>query len=179
MKKDLLILFAVVLALAVLIGGSEFQSVEEYYLVHIDDIEEDSETVFISIDCTDVLRHMDDLDLALREEGYIPADGMILAPTEYVLRPGDTVFDLLKRTCRHNKIQMEYQGADKNAFGTVYVQGIGYLYEFSCGPQSGWIFTVNGEFPDRGCSDYKLSDGDKVEWKYSCSLDSVFSMNDE
>ena len=74
---------------------------------------------------------------------------------------------------------MEYQGADKNAFGTVYVQGIGYLYEFSCGPQSGWIFTVNGEFPDRGSSDYKLSDGDQVEWKYSCSLDSVFSMNDK
>ena len=72
MKKDLLILFAVVLALAVLIGGSEFQSVEEYYLVHIDDIEEDSETVFISIDCADVLRHWEDLDPALQAEGVIP-----------------------------------------------------------------------------------------------------------
>ena len=160
MKKDILIVFAVILALAVLIGGSDFQSVEEYYLVHIDDITPESETVFISIDCTDVLRHMDKLDKALNDE--IPADGMILPRTEYVLRPGDTVFDLLKRTVRHNDIQMEYQGADRNAFGTVYVQGIGYLYEFSCGAESGWVYLVNGEFPDKGCSDYELSDGEEV-----------------
>ena len=169
MKKDILIVFAVILALAVLIGGSNFQSVEEYYLVHIDDITPESETVFISIDCTDVLRHKDKLDKALTNE--IPADGMILPRTEYVLRPGDTVFDLLKRTVRHNAIQMEYQGADQNAFGSVYVQGIGFLYEFSCGPQSGWTFTVNGVLPDRGCSVCKLADGDVVEWNYSCTLE--------
>ena len=169
MKKDILIVFAVVLALAVLIGGSEFQSVDEYYLVHIDDIEEDSETVFISISCADVLNHMDDLDPALVNE--IPPDGIILPRTEYVLRPGDTVFDLLRRTVRHNAIQMEYQGADQNAFGSVYVQGIGFLYEFSCGPQSGWTFTVNGVLPDHGCSTYKLADGDIVEWNYSCTLE--------
>lgn len=172
MKKDILIVFAVILALAVLIGGSDFQSVEEYYLVHIDDITPESETVFISIDCTDVLRHKDKLDKALNDE--IPADGMILQRTEYVLRPGDTAFDLLKRTVRHNAIQMEYQGADRNAFGTVYVQGIGYLYEFSCGAESGWVYLVNGEFPDKGCSDYELKDGDEVLWYYSCERDSVF-----
>ena len=172
MKKDILIVFAVILALAVLIGGSNFQSVEEYYLVHIDDITPESETVFISIDCTDVLRHMEKLDKALTDE--IPADGMILPRTEYVLRPGDTAFDLLKRTARHNAIQMEYQGADRNAFGSVYVQGIGYLYEFSCGAESGWVYLVNGEFPDKGCSDYELSDGDEVLWYYSCERDSMF-----
>ena len=172
MKKDILIIFAVILALAVLIGGSEFQSVDEYYLVHIDDITPESETVFITIDCSDVLRHMDQLDKALKDE--IPPDGMILSRTEYVLRPGDTAFDLLKRTVRHNAIQMEYQGADRNAFGSVYVQGIGYLYEFSCGPESGWVYLVNGEFPDKGCSNYKLSDGDEVVWYYSCERDSMF-----
>lgn len=175
MKKDLLIVFAVVLALAVLIGGSEFQTVEEYYLIHIDDIKEDSETVWIEINCADVLDHTDKLDPALKKSGVLPADGVILPPTEYVLRPGDTVFDLLKRTVRHNQIQMEYQGADKNAFGSVYVQGIGYLYEFSCGAQSGWMFTVNGAFPDKGCSACELSDGDRVCWVYSCELDEAFA----
>ena len=173
MKKDLLIVFAVILALAVLIGGSEFQTVEEYYQIHIDDIQEDSETVFIEIECRDVLRHWDDLDAALKAPGVLPENGELLAPTEYVLRPGDTVFDLLKRTVRHNQIQMEFQGADKNAFGSVYVQGIGYLYEFSCGPQSGWVFYVNGTFPDRGCSAYELHDGDRVTWHYSCALDEM------
>ena len=166
MKKDILIIFAVILALAVLIGGSNFQSVEEYYLVHIDDITPESETVFISIDCSDVLNHLDRLDKALLDE--IPPGGVILPRTEYVLRPGDTAFDLLKRTARHNAIQMEYQGADRNAFGSVYVQGIGYLYEFSCGPESGWVYLVNGKFPDKGCSGYELSDGDWVKWIYSC-----------
>ena len=173
MKKDILIVFAAVLALAVLIGGSNFQSVDEYYLVHIDDITEGCETVFIEIDCSDVYRHFEDLDPALRE-GVLPPDGVMLPPTEYVLRPGDTVFDILSRTVRHNRIQMEYQGADKNAFGTVYVQGIGYLYEFSCGPQSGWTFTVNGKMPDRGCSTYELSNGDRVKWTYSCALDEAW-----
>ena len=168
MKKDILAVFAVVLALAVLIGGSEIQSVEEYYQVHIDDIGPDSETVFISISCASVLDHMDELDPELTDE--IPPGGVILARTEYVLRPGDTVFDLLRRTVAHNRIQWEYQGADKNAYGSVYIQGINYLYEFSCGPESGWIFTVNGSFPDVGCSSYELKDGDEVAWTYSCSL---------
>ncbi len=173
MKKDILIVFAVVLALAVLIGGSEFQTVEEYYQVHIDDIREDSETVFIEIECADVFNHWDDLDPTLRAPGWLPENGVILPETEYVLRPGDTAFDLLKRTVRHNRIQMEFQGADKNAFGSVYVQGIGHLYEFSCGPQSGWVFLVNGKFPDRGCSTYELRDGDRVTWHYSCALDEM------
>ena len=131
--------------------------------------------MFISVSCADVLRHWEALDPALKTGGYIPENGVMLPKTEYVLRPGDTVFDLLRRTARHNRLQMEYQGADKNAFGSVYVQGIGYLYEFSCGPQSGWIFTVNGVFPDKGCSAYELQNGDYVEWFYSCSLDTVFS----
>ena len=173
MKKDILIVFAIILALAVFIGGSEFQSVDEYYLVHIDDIKEDSETVFIEISCADILSHMDKLDPNLNSPEFLPADGVILPLTEYVLRPGDTVFDLLQRTVRYNHIQMEFQGADKNAFGSVYIQGINYIYEFSCGPQSGWVFYVNGEFPDRGCSTYELKDGDKVSWQYSCELDEM------
>ena len=35
--------------------------------------------------------------------------------------------------------------------------------EFSKGPNSGWVFRVNGEFPDVAMSDYQLSDGDVIE----------------
>ncbi len=73
------------------------------------------------------------LDKALQSEEYVPADGLILPKTTYVLREGDTVFNILDRTARYNKIQLEYQGADRNLLGTVYIQGIHYLYEFSCG----------------------------------------------
>ena len=95
MKKDLIALFAIILMIAVLINGTNIQSVDEYYLTHIDDITPDSETVTISIRCDTILRNYDDLDPALRSPEYVPPDGVILPVTEYVLRPGDTVFDIL------------------------------------------------------------------------------------
>lgn len=170
MKKDLLAVLFVILLIAVVINGTHIQSVDEYYLTHIDDITEDSETVTISIRCDTILQNYDDLTSELRSDEFVPPDGVILAQTEYVLRPGDTVFDILDRAVRYNRIQMEYQGADKNSFGSVYIQGIHYLYEFSCGPLSGWMYRVNGEFPNYGCSRYELQDGDCIEWIYTCDL---------
>ena len=142
MKKDILALLSLALIIAVLIHGTNIQSVDEYYLTHIDDITPQSETVFISIRCDTVLQNYDELDKALQSDKYVPQNGVILPETEYVLRPGDTVFDILDRAVRYNKIQMEYQGADKNSYGSVYVQGINYLYEFSCGPLSGWMYST-------------------------------------
>lgn len=170
MRKDIIAIFAIVLIVAVVISGTEIQSVDEYYLTHIDDITPESETVTLSIRCDTVLDNYGDLDPALRSDEFVPPDGVILAPTEYVLRPGDTVFDILDRALRHNKIQMEYQGADENSYGSVYIQGIHYLYEFSCGPLSGWMYRVDGEFPNYGCSKYELSDGQNIEWVYTCNL---------
>lgn len=170
MKKDVIALFAIILLVAVIISGTNIQSVDEYYLTHIDDIREDSETVTISIRCDTILKNYGELDPALRSGEFVPPDGVILPPTKYVLRPGDTVFDILDRAVRYNKIQMEYQGADKNSYGSVYVQGIHYLYEFSCGPLSGWMYRVDGEFPSYGCSKYALQNGQVIEWVYTCDL---------
>lgn len=170
MKKDILIVFSVVLLISVLIMGTDIQSVDEYYLTHIDDITPESETITVSIRCDSVLDNYDKLDKNLQSEKYVPSDGVILKETEYVLREGDTVFDVLYRAVRYNKIQFEYQRADENPFGSVYIQGINYLYEFSCGSTSGWVYKVNGEFPNYGCSKYELDDGDVVEWVYTCDL---------
>ena len=101
---------------------------------------------------------------------YVPTDGVILPESEYVLRPGDTVFDILHRAVRHNRIQMEFQGADKNIYSSVYIQGIQYLYEFSAGPLSGWMYEVNGVFPNYGVSKYKLKDGDHITFHYTVNL---------
>ena len=155
---------------ALVIKGTNIQSVDEYYLTHIDDIRPDSETVTISIRCDTVLSNLDDLGPALKQGDYIPSDGVILPPTEYVLRPGDTVFDILDRAVRYNKIQMEYQGSDENSYGSVYIRGINYLYEFSCGPLSGWMYRVDGEYPNFGCSKNELKDGQNIEWIYTCDL---------
>lgn len=170
MRKDILVIAFIVLLIAIVINGTKIQSVKEYHLTHIDDINEDSDTIFISIEASTVLNHWDELDPALRSGKYVPKDGVILPRTEYVLRPKDTVFDVLLRTVRHNQIHMEFQGRNENTFNSAYIQGINHLYEFSCGPLSGWMYAVNGEFPDYGVSRYVLEDGDEIELRYTCDL---------
>lgn len=170
MKKDLLALGFVVLFIVLIARGTKIQSVEEYYSEHIDEITEDSETVWLTIRCDTILDNWEDLDPALQDGEYVPKDGAILQKTQYVLRPGDSVFDILSRVTRCNKIHMEYQGADKNLYNSVYIQGINHLYEFSCGPLSGWVYKVNGKSPNRGCSQYELEDEDEIEWLYTCDL---------
>ena len=44
-------------------------------------------------------------------------------------------------------------------YESYYIEGINYLYEFDGSNQSGWMYKVNGWFPNYGCSSYYLSDG--------------------
>lgn len=85
------------LLMAVLfLKGTKIQSVDEYYLTHMEDIQEDSETVTISIRC-DTLRKPENwkkLKKQLQDEKYVPEDGVILDEMTCVLRKGDTVFDI-------------------------------------------------------------------------------------
>ena len=62
---------------------------------------------------------------------------------------------LVRATKEHN-IHLEYQGANDNAYKSVYIEGINHLYEFSAGELSGWMYSVNGVFPKYGCSQYTL-----------------------
>lgn len=169
MKKNILLIFSTLIVITLLIVGTDFQTVDEYYLNHIDDITSDSQTVFVSINCGTILNNYDKLEDSLKSEKYVPSDGIILDKTEYVLRNGDTAFDILDRAVRHNKIQMEYKGAEETGYGSAYVQGINHIYELSCGEGSGWTFLINGETPQYGCSQLKLEDGDYVEWLYTCN----------
>ncbi len=172
MKKNILLIAVIAVLVLVLVKGTRIQSVEEYYLTHTEDIGEDDETVTISIRCDTLLQEKNwkKLDKQLREEKYVPSDGVILPETTCVLRKGDTAFDILKRVCRYKEIQMDYQGADSNIYSTAFIKGINYLYEFSCGDLSGWMYKVNGDFPNRGASSYKLKDGDVIDWVYTCDL---------
>jgi hypothetical protein len=56
------------------------------------------------------------------------------------------------------------------SYGADYIEGINYLYEFDAGEQSGWMYRVNGAFPNYGCSDYILEDGDSIVWAYTCDM---------
>ena len=146
------------------------QSPQQYYSQAPAQEQQAAGTAYIATDCSTVLQNMDLLDPALKDSGLIPEDGTILQETEYTFAQGDTVFDLLCKATKEKQIQLEYQGAQDSSVGALYVQGIGYLYEFSCGAQSGWSYCVNGEFLSVGCDSYTLKDGDKVQWLYTCDM---------
>ena len=123
-------------------------------------------TCTLSISCATILANMEDLDPD--KTALVPADGWILAPTTVTFSEGESVFDVLRRVCRERAIHMEY--TDTPAYGSAYLEGIGNLYELDCGPLSGWMYSVNGWFPNYGCSRYTLRDGDVVRWVYTCDL---------
>ena len=123
-------------------------------------------TCTVSISCAAILENFDRLNA--EKADLIPADGVLLAPTAVEFTEGESVFDVLKRVCRENKIHMEF--SETPVYQSAYIEGIGNLYEFDCGEGSGWMYRVNGEFPNYGCSRYPLQDGDTVEWVYTCDF---------
>ncbi len=133
-------------------------------------VEHPAGSVTLSINCQMALDNYDRLDPALKEGNYLPKDGWILPETVCQIQEGDSVFNVLQRACAANNVQMEYQGSDLNIYKSNYVQGIQYLYEFSCGELSGWMYQVNGVYPQVGSSSCSVSDGDRIDIIYTCDL---------
>jgi hypothetical protein len=106
------------------------------------------------------------LDKSLRDEKYVPEDGLILPTVDVYINEGDSVFDVLDRVTKEYKIQLEYNESPNS----IYVEGINYIYEFSCGDLSGWMYAVNGEFAQVGCESYIVHDGDRIQWLYTCDF---------
>ena len=110
-------------------------------------------------------------NLAKMQDGkaaLVPEDGVMLEATEVEFTAGESVFDVFRKVLREEKIHFEY--VDASVYDSVYIEGIGNIYEFDCGPQSGWMFSVNGIYPGLGCSAYTLADGDVILFNYTCDL---------
>lgn len=86
---------------------------------------------------------------------------MWIQPTIVYDQPeGTTAMDVFQQVLTANGYTYEAKGS--------YVQAITHpngtrVAEFSKGPNSGWVFRVNGEFPDVAMQDYQISDGDVIE----------------
>ncbi len=125
-------------------------------------------TCTFSIECSTILNNIGDLDPDKLD--VLPADGIIFKAQTVVFYEGESVYDVLERVCRENKIHMEASWTPM--YNSAYVEGIGNLYEFDCGSGSGWMYRVDGWYPNYGCSRYQLQDGETVEWRYTCDLGS-------
>ncbi len=155
-RKNTLLLAGLTVLALLFILLTNFQSAGQYRTVS--QKENAVGTVVLSIDCHTVANRTD--------QTYVPENGVILPETSFSIAEGDTVFDVLQEAVKVYGIQMEKKGSG----GMVYIASLGYLYELQFGDQSGWVYHVNGDSPFVGCDQYRLSDGDRVEWLYTLDL---------
>lgn len=80
------------------------------------------------------------------------------ATAKVKLKKGASVYDALVAT-----------GVSIGGDG-YYVSAINGLAEKQCGTYSGWMYSVNGDYPNKTCGDYKLSGSEKLIWVYTCDL---------
>ena len=139
-------------------------------------------TCTVTIDCRELLEHPEKLRSG--KEIFVPKSGYIVRNVTVTLSGGESVFDVLRTVCAENVcsdncrfctegnprgIQMESTYTPQ--FDNYYVEGIHQLYEKDCGGTSGWIYYVNGVFPNVGSSAYPAHAGDRIEWVYSITQD--------
>ena len=122
--------------------------------------------VSISIDCKTILDNQSDL-----KDGYesFIKNGIILSSNSYKVKKNTTVIDVLKKATSENDIKLV---TVSSAFG-LYVKGIGNIEEKVCGSSSGWVYKINGTFANSAASSYRLKDGDKIEWRFTCKQGDV------
>lgn len=71
---------------------------------------------------------------------------------------GTSVYTVLTQLASQNGLSVS---------GTkIYVKGIGDLFEKQHGSLSGWIYSVNGVYPNKSCGYYYLENNDSVVWRY-------------
>jgi hypothetical protein len=122
-------------------------------------------TVTLTVRCDTILSNISLLNS--EKLGLVPADGVIFSAAVTVYE-GENVFNVLQREMKRGGIHLEFTNTP--IYNSAYIEAINNLYEFDVGELSGWMYKVNGQFPDYGCSRCLLRDGDVIEWLYTCDL---------
>lgn len=130
------------------------------------EIEEEQYTATLSVTAKTILNNMDLFNKDKLE--VLPDDGVIFPKQTVTFQKGESVFDVLLREMKKHKIHMEFVMTP--IYNSHYIEGINNLYEFDCGELSGWMYKVNGWFPNYGASRYQLENNDVIEWIYTCDL---------
>ncbi|MGN1418586.1 MAG: DUF4430 domain-containing protein [Acutalibacteraceae bacterium] len=137
---------------------------------------ENKNVCFLTIDCRTIKNNLSTLKNG--KQPFVTQSGYILKEVPVAFENGDTAFDLLKKACKENVctdqcqycqksgVQLEYSYTP--AYESYYVEGIHQLYEKDCGSMSGWLFSVNGVFPDYSSSSYTVKNGDRIVFAYTC-----------
>lgn len=111
---------------------------------------EEKQYCSLVVSCSHILNHKD-----LLESNYqVPSQGVIYSQ-QVQIEEGDSVLSVLRKS----GLRIDASGG--------YVKGIDNLYEFDCGNESGWTYSVNGKKPNMSASQYKVKKNDKIKWIYT------------
>ena len=137
-----------------------------------------AEVCYVRIECGTIYDNLKKLKAG--KAAFVPESGVILENAAVTLQEGDTAFSVLKRACAEHVctdncrycqkegIQLEYTFTP--VFETYYIEGIHQIYEKDCGSMSGWMFSVNGSFPEEGASSTAVSAGDRIVFCFTCDM---------
>lgn len=129
-----------------------------------------------ALDDIDDIKKGGEIEVTFRLIGDLPHEDSVndheeyvtwIETTEYELEAGSTVYDLFVMAI--DDFDLNERGSGKNYVSTIQAPNVlgGYwLGEFDNGPNSGWMYTVNGDHPAYGLQDWELEDGDEVIWHY-------------
>ena len=132
----------------------------------------------VRIECKTIYENLSKLKSG--KVNFLPTSGVIIDNVKVELNGGESAFDVIKKACEENVctdkckycqangVQIEYTYTP--AFNNYYIEGIHQIYEKDCGTQSGWMYSVNGAFPDVGTSSYKVSSGDVIVFSFTCNM---------
>ena len=124
------------------------------------DAAEDQRVCTVEIRC-------DTLPDAGKPDGFTaPEDGVLLPATPVKFTQGENAYEILRRVCKAAGIKLDYNYYPM--IGGYYVTGIDGLSAGDYGGSSGWLYKINGWFPNYSISRYEVVDGDVIVWMYSC-----------
>jgi len=75
---------------------------------------------------------------------------------------GASAYDVLAALCSDKGWSVEGSSS--------YVSAINGLAEFDCGATSGWMYSINGKYPNVSAGEYTVKKNDKIVWKYVTSM---------
>lgn len=124
-------------------------------------IKKDDSVITVSVYCS----CKNAIDYGIRaKKSYLPESGIMLNTTVTV-KKGSTALAAIKEACNKSGIKIDEKRG--------YIRGINDLYEKDCGGASGWMYSVNGSFPNVSSDKYTLSSGERIELHYTVKLGDV------
>lgn len=101
------------------------------------------------------------------EKDYIDYE-YILEDIPVKVEDGSSVWNVLNKVAKNSDIPVVKKGSDT----TLYVTHINSIGEFDFEHGSGWMYNVNGKYPNYGADSEKssLKDGDNVQFRFSLDL---------